>query len=372
MRIQQPSLMFLASVNLTPPGRSQQRSHDDDYLPELIPASSNMLEPLSNDKTLDEQDPFLPASRLLRVIPSTHAEEPSYNIQQQTSSPIRVVAAANARIRYSRLNNYSGRPITVASLDFEVAPSVTCEVALDKAQLHLSDGAVEPLADVPEASNPIICRPRDDVTLVHRLTPEYGPDPNPTTTSMISTLDISLSAVIRLSEDCNPRINMDWRTHVDFSVALNPTFGGPSPALQRSNRPTSLSMTANSLTNANGVSHSARSSLRERAYSITDGGVSISFSGPHSVEIGKPFTWDVFVVNRSMVPRKFALVAIPRRKRADLRKHAARPSSSSVTSRKEDVVAEAVSDDNILHAMQKSAAGQEAELISLSTDIRIG
>ncbi|KAF7594121.1 hypothetical protein BBP40_010120 [Aspergillus hancockii] len=38
----------------------------------------------------------------------------------------------------------------------------------------------------------------------------------------------------------------------------------------------------------------------------------------------------------------------------------------------EDQVAEAVTDDNIVHAMQKSVAGQEADLVCLSTDLRVG
>jgi hypothetical protein len=202
---------------------------------------------------------------------------------------------------------------------------------------------------------------------MYKLTPEYGPETNPSSTAMFSMLDISLGATIIVDNDCKPRISMQWRTNVDFSVALNPTYGGPSPALQRNNRPTSLSVSTQA-----GVPPNNRSSLRERAYSVTDVGVTISFSGPTRVQVGSVFSWDVFIVNRSNVPRKFALIALPRRKRVDPRGHVARPSSSSITSRKEDHVAEAVTDDNIVHARQKSVAGQEVELISLSTDIRVG
>lgn len=370
IRIQHPSLLFIASASLNPTESRQRESRDDDYLPSLVPASTNILQPLSTDKTFRRTGPFLPASRLLRVVPATYSEDPIYNVQQQSGHPIRVVPAAGARIRYSRLNSYSGRPTTVASLDFEVTPFINCDVTFDKAELSLSDGTIEALSDVPGLKPPITCRPRDDVTLVYKLTPENGPDPNPSTTVMVSTLDISLEAVINLAENCQPRIAMRWRTNVDFSMALNPTFGGPSQALQRSNRPTSLPMTPNQ---NSGNPPSNRSSFRERAYSVTDVGVTISFSGPVSVEVGKPFSWGVFVVNRSTVPRKFAMVAIPRRKRTDPRGHVARPSSSSMSNRsKENQVAEAVTDDNIVHAMQKSASGQEAELVCLSTDVRVG
>ncbi|KAJ5160383.1 uncharacterized protein N7482_007387 [Penicillium canariense] len=369
-RIQNPSLLFIASASLNPSETGRQEDPEDDYLPPLVPASTNMLQPLSGDKALVHKEPFLPASRLLRVVPTTYDEDPIYNIQQQHGHPFRVVPAASARIRYSRLNSYSGLPTTVASLDFEVTPFLTCEVSFDRADMDLSEGTIEPLSDVPGLTLPLTCRPRDDVTLVYKLTPEYGPETNPSSTAMMSLLDISLGAVILLSDDCKPRISMQWRTNVDFSLALNPTFGGPSPALQRSNRPTSLSMPQGH--SQAGPTPTNRSSLRERAYSVTDVGVTISFSGPSRVQVGSPFSWDVFIVNRSNIPRKFALIAIPRRKRVDPRGHMARPSSSSISSRKQDHVAEAVTDDNIVHAMQKSVAGQEAELISLSTDIRVG
>ncbi|RHZ65573.1 hypothetical protein CDV55_107364 [Aspergillus turcosus] len=371
IRIQHPSLIFIASASLNLSNSQQQESPDDDYLPPLVPASTNILQPLSTDKALNKIDPFLPASRLLRVVPAQYSEDPIYNVQQQSGHPIRVVPAASARIRYSRLNSFSGRPTTVASLDFEVTPFLNCDVLFDKAELRLSDGKIEALSEDPGLIPPIICRPRDDVTLIYKLTPEYSQDPSPSTTVLVSVLDISLEAVIKVSEDCHPRILMQWRTNIDFSMVLNPTFGGPSQALQRSNRPASLSM-PNQANVSTGGPPPSRGSLRDRASSITDMGVTISFSGPNRVEVGKPFSWEVFIVNRSISARKFAMIAIPRRKRADPRGHVARPSSSSISSRKEDGVAEAVTDDNIVHAMQKSVAGQEAELVCLSTDIRIG
>ncbi|KAJ6023148.1 hypothetical protein N7460_013543 [Penicillium canescens] len=364
IRIQQPSLLFIASASLNPSDGCRQEDSQDDYLPSLVAASTNMLQPLSGDKSISHKEPFLPASRLLRVVPTTYNEDPIYNIQQQHGHPFRVVPAASARIRYSRLNSYTGLPTTIASLDFEVTPFLSSQVSFDKAELHLSEGTIESLSDIPGLALPLTCYPRDDVTLMYKLTPEYGPETNPSSTAMFSMLDISLGATIIVDNDCKPRISMQWRTNVDFSVALNPTYGGPSPALQRNNRPTSLSVSTQA-----GVSPNNRSSLRERAYSVTDVGVTISFSGPTRVQVGSVFSWDVFIVNRSNVPRKFALIALPRRKRVDPRGHVARPSSSSITSRKEDHVAEAVTDDNIVHARQKSVAGQEVELISLSTDI---
>ncbi|KAJ5459286.1 hypothetical protein N7530_011230 [Penicillium desertorum] len=360
IRIHHPSLLFIASTTLNPADARRQEDSEDDYLPSLVPASTNMLQSLSIDKSFKHKEPFLPASRLLRVVPTTYNEDPIYNIQQHHGHPFRVVPAASARIRYSRLNSYTGTPMTVASLDFEVTPYLTCEVAFDKANLHLSEGTIESLSDTPGLALPITCRPRDDVTLMYKLTPEYGPETNPSSTALVSTLDIALEAIILVDDECKPRISMQWRTNVDFSVALNPTFGGAQSSAAKDQPP------------YQSVRVDSRGSLRERAYSVTDVGITISFSGPVRVQVGSVFSWDVFIVNRSNILRKFALIAIPKRKRVDPRGHVARPSSSSITSRKEDQVAEAVTDDNIVHARQKSVAGQEVELISLSTDIRVG
>ncbi|KAJ5489305.1 hypothetical protein N7539_004195 [Penicillium diatomitis] len=369
-RLSNPSLLFIASTSLNPSETTQQEYPDDDYLPPLVPASTNVFQSLSGDRSLAQKEPFLPASRLLRVVPTTASEDPIYNVRQQHGRPFRVVPAASARIRYSRLNIYSGLPTTVASLDFEVTPYLSCDVVFDQAEVRLSEGTLEDLSAVQGLKLPLACRPRDDVTLMYKLTPEYGPETNLSSTAMMSMLDISLGAVILLADDCKPRVTMQWRTNVDFSLPLNPIFGGPSQALQRNNRPTSLPMPQANV--GTGSHPNSRPSLRERAYSVTGAGVTISFSGPTRVPVGIPFSWDVFIVNRSTAPRKFALIAIPRRKRVDPRGHVARPSSSSIASRKEDLVAEAVTDENIVHAKQKAIMGQEAELISLSTDIRVG
>ncbi|RDW76392.1 TRAPP trafficking subunit Trs65 domain-containing protein [Aspergillus mulundensis] len=372
IRIQHPSVIFIASASLNPSDTRQHDSREDVYLPSLVPASTNVLQPLATDPAFGQKEPFLPASRLLRVVPAKYSEDPIYNVLQESGHPTRIVPAASARIRYSRLNSFSGRPTTIASLDFETTPFLNCEVIFDKADLRLSDGSIELLTDGPGLVPPVTCHPRDDVTLIYKLTPEYGPDSRDSTTVSVSTLDISLEAVIKVSENCNPRIMMQWTTNIDFSMALNPNFGAPSQALQRTNRPTSLSTLTNQAGTAPGGAQTSRTSLRERAYSATDMGVTMSFSGPPSVVVGKPFSWNVFIVNRSAAPRKFAMVAIPRRKVANARGHVARPSSSSMTNRRSDQVAEAVTDDNIVHAMQKSVAGQEADLVSLSTDVRVG
>lgn len=357
---------------MSPHDRSVKKVDQDDYLPTLVPASGNVLQSLSGDSYLNISEPFLPASRLLRVVPATHTEDPIHSVKQHSQNLIRIVPATSARIRYSRLNTYSSRLTTIASLDLEVTPYPNCEVIFDKADLTLSDGNIEELSGLPSLCLPIKCQPRDDVTLLYRLTPEYSPEANPSTTAIVNILDISLSAIVQLSNDCKPHLSMQWRTNVDFSMPLNPIFGGPSQAMQRNNRPASLPMTPSTSTVPSGMPGSTKSSFRERAFSIARFGVTVSFSGPTHIEVSRPFRWNVFIVNRSTTPRKFAMVAIPRRKKVDPRRHVARPSSSSVASKKDEQLAEAITDESLIHAMQKNAANQEMELISLSTDVRVG
>lgn len=337
----------------------------DEYLPSGVPASVNVFQPLAG--ALDDPMPYLPASRLLRVVPASQVEELTYNIQQITHYPIRIIPIASARIRYSRVNTFTSKPSTIASLDFEVTPFTNFDVVLEKGDLLFYDGKVEGLTGPGGFSLPVVCRPKDDVTLVYRLTPEFSADSPPSTTASVSVVDISLAAEIRVSEKCHPRILMQWRTNVDFSMPLNPTFGAPSQVLQRTNRPSSLSVgsTQRPSTPSSGQN-------RRKSHQTPDIGITVSFSAPVGVEVGTAFHWDVFIVNRSSKAKKFAMGVVPRRKRTDSRKHIARPSSSSMSNRKENQVAEAVTDENILYAMQKNATPYETELVCLSADVRVG
>jgi hypothetical protein len=339
----------------------------------LTPLPVNLLESLKGDPALAGVDPYLPGSRLSRVIPVTQTEKPSFQIRSKSQRRIRVVPAVSARIRYSRLNTFSSKLITIASLDFEVTPLAYHSVALERAELSLAEGKVETLATGDSLELPVTYRPRDDITFLYKLTPEYGPDVNPPTTAIFDILEISIEARVLVSNLCRPQILMKWKANVDFSMPVNPTFGGPSQGLQRTNRPASIPV-APTVANANGVITPVpnRPAARNRAHSIVDLGVTITFSGPEKVEVGKHFHWDVFIVNHSTKARKLSLVAIPKRRRGDIRKHASKTSSSSVTAQRNDVMAEAVADESIVYAMQKTGAMQGTDLICVSTEVRIG
>lgn len=314
-------------------------------------------------------DPYLPASRILRVIPAPRPEDPVYTVQQSSSSPIRIIPVASARIRYSHPDKPTSSPSQVANLDFEVTPFTTYEVVLDRAELSLADGSVESITEPIGFTPPIKCRARDDITIVYKLTPDWEANPASPTDSINSVLDISLRVTVLISNDCQPRISMSWRTSVDFSAPLKRTSRPSSQDLQRIIRPMSLPVVPDQALKER-VSE-PDSAPNRTSYCPKGSRVTISFSGPLNVEMGKPFHWEVFIVNRSRRTRKFGLSAIPLRKRTNLRRHIARPSSSAASGKGREV-AEAVLDENIIYGKQKDTTPYETELLCLSTDIKIG
>jgi hypothetical protein len=127
----------------------------------------------------------------------------------------------------------------------------------------------------------------------------------------------------------------------------------------------------------------------------------MTFTGPSQpVALGAEFVWTVFVVNRSkpdMPPppsapasvlahhatvaasRKLMLVPIPRRRRNELR--VIRPPSTAtaatlatglLASKRDPLIADAVLDETVVHAMQRNSVVDAAEVVCLSADVRVG
>ncbi|KAI5307011.1 hypothetical protein KEM55_008433, partial [Ascosphaera atra] len=288
LRLQQPLVTFNALVSLDASGLQET---DDVYLPTRVPASSNVFQSLSEQPgQRDYRNIFLPASRLLRVAPTT-LESQGWTVQQQNHRPYPVVPVANARVRYSRVNAVSVRPVTIASVDFEVTPFTPYDVVLEKAELTVPDGSAECTLTTPSFVPPVACRPRDDVTFIYKLTPvEDSYETFTSSTGSVSTLDISLSATVLVSDECRAQVTMQWRTTVDFSMPLNPNFGAPGKFLQRTKRPSNLSVSTVQPGSRPGSAPNNR-----KSHPITESGISVSFSGPDYVEVGKEFHWDVFI-----------------------------------------------------------------------------
>lgn len=381
IRLQGPSVVFSAIANLKPPEQVDVNVIEDEYLPSMVPSGINLLESFSHDQSLGDIKPRLSALRVSRVIPTNHADSNAIRpIKSVPHSPIRVLPALSARVRYARPYGTPSNFSIVASLDIDISPYINSEVVLEKVDFSISEGVVKDLNAGQGMVLPMTCRPRDDVTLLYRA----YPDELETSKSHIKSVDIIITADVHFSPVCTPRVTLRWATSIDFTVPINPTFnsGAPGHTIQRDHRPAQLSISSNhsDASTAASLAVSRPDALpaielttrHHRSSSVPDFGVTMTFTAPATCTIspGKPFTWEVFIVNRSDRPRRLALVVVPRRRRAE-RIATNRPPSTSY-GHKDIQVAAAVMDENILHALQKNSAVEPVDILCLSTDVRIG
>jgi hypothetical protein len=383
LRLQNPSVVFAASAHLKPGEQLQNETLKEEYLPSQIPSGINLLEAFSDDPEMGGIKPRLSALRISRVTPAIQASiellRPLKNISRQS---VRVFPAINARVRYSRPNTTPTNPSVIASLDVDITPFANCEITLREVNLKINGGSVEDLNIVSGMTLPVTTLPQDDLTFLYRLLPD---DLDATAKSQVRILEISITATANVSAVCQPRILMQWTTSLDFTPPVNPGFGHATQPIQRPHRPAQLSIgggsafetpTASSLavTRPDALPSIDVTTRHSRNSSIADFGVTMTFSGPTAdipIYAGVPFVWSVFIVNRSDRPRKLALMVIPKRRRTEAR--ITRPPSTGYGgSRRDPKVADAIVDENIVHAMQKNSAVDSTEIVCMSTDTRVG
>ena len=381
MRLQSPMIVFKPSATLRPIQEEWTKEIRDPALPSGVPASINVLESLKGDPTLQGAVPKLSASRLASVKPKTYDNPISDGaLKMNAQKAFRALPAISSRVRYSKSNGPHGKPSVIACLDLETAPFSKDDIKLTELDMQLSDGSAEKLGKGHAPMLPLICKAKDNPVFLYRLTPNEALHGSSSSTST-RTFMITVHAVVLVSDACYPSIEMRWKTSVDFSTALNPTYGAPGQSMQRPRRPSSLSRTpaAASATKRPVLSGEADSSstpganeARERVVSASDFGVSITFMAPRAVQVGQPFSWDVMVLNRSSKPRELILTVIPKRRKGPGGGHTARASPSPAGGHENSSTAEIVVDENVLYAMQRNAWKDAAHIVSLSTDVRIG
>ncbi|KAH8808231.1 TRAPP trafficking subunit Trs65-domain-containing protein [Xylogone sp. PMI_703] len=381
LRLQNPSIVFSATANLKPAEQVENGILRREYLQTQVPSGLNLLEAFGDDPALNGVVPRLSALRVSRVTPATQSAidrmRPLKNISRRS---IKVYPAINARVRYSRPNSTPSNLSVMAMLDVDITPFSNCEVTLTEVKMGMMGGTIESLDTVGELPLPMTCRPQDDVTFLYLATPD---DMDITNKSAVRRIDISIAAQVNVVPDaCQPQISMQWTTSLDFTPPVNPGYGTPAQPIQRAHRPSQLSITSpiDPTPTASNLAITRPDSLptielttRQERLSSVDFGVTMSFTAPPSDQPlypGIPFAWSVFVVNRSERPRKLAIFAIPKRRRTETR--TMRPASTGSHHRKQHDIADAVVDDNIVHAMQRSAAMETTEVVCLSTDTRIG
>ena len=293
----------------------------------------------------------------------------------------RGLPAISSRVRYSKSNIKDGRLSVIASLDVEIGAFSDEDISINYVNMELSEGsAVDMGRGIAPPLLPLTCRPKDNPTFLFSLTPD-GPDLDGNNQSSAKTVLVTVHATVLISKTCRPSIEMRWKTGVDFSTASNPLYGAPAPSMQRPNRPSSLHKTSSSA-HDDSLPASARGrpsssevgsvDQRQRVGFVTDFGISINFTAPEHVYVGRLFSWDLLVLNRSTETRQLALIIIPRRRKGFAGTHSSTSSSSSVKVRKDREFADAVIDENTLYAMHRNAGHDAIQVISMSTDVRVG
>lgn len=338
----------------------------DDYLPSRVPTALNLLQSFENDPALTDIHPRLSALRINKIAPTAPVSKelvrPIRNGQRRL---FRALPALIWRMRYSKVQASLSDTSLMASLELEVAYMTGYPITIDDVRLSLRGGHVKCISD--NGGVPRTHKPGDQLVYLYKITPNVAPDGSlffgPE--SYFMTLDIK--ANVLASAECRPVVTINWQTAVDFLAEQNTGLVKvahrlSNPALQLPNESELDSLSTHD------------DGQRAENYQNKVVNITLTISGPSHVTVGETFHWKIFIVNRSDKARKLAVLVIPRRKR-DYEKHKQQSSTSSLEKHRADrkgLIASAVLDENIVYAKQKSARTEAADLLCLTTDVRVG
>ncbi|KAK0618550.1 TRAPP trafficking subunit Trs65-domain-containing protein [Bombardia bombarda] len=413
IRLQAPTIVFSASASLKISDDSDQAGGPSNgYMESCLPSGLNLLESFADDPMLGGVKPQLSAVRVSRVAPVTQINGPPRLLKGLQKLRMKIYPAVHPRVRFSRPNTTPPSPALIALLEVDFTPFFDCEIVLNKIALKVTDGTVEDLNTQDGMGLPLSCVAHDHLTFIYRLAPQQL---DVTTKSRARDLDIAIEATALVSSEgpniCLPRLTLNWTTNLDFTLPVNPGFGQPmTQPIQRSHRPSQLSiggagdvqsLVSPSVSRPDALPSLEASTARTTETTIQDFGITMTFTGPDQpIYAGEEFSWSVFVVNRSRQDglhpestgpdntpgagaaaagggggtsalRKLALVAVPKRRRNELRV-VRPPSTAGPGSKREPLIADAVLDENVVHAVQRSSLVGSTELVCLSADVRVG
>jgi hypothetical protein len=371
-RFHKPAVYFQPTASFKPASTPKKTDPQDEYLPSRMPTALNLLQAFESDPALAGVHPRLSAMRINKIAPSAApvVREMVRPIRSGQRLLFRVLPALIWRIRYAKVQTSLSDLSLMASLDLEIASYATYDVRIKMVDLTLHGGDVKLFANMENSD--LAHKPGDQLTYLYKIKPDIAPDGTPALGSKGHFLTMTVSAEVLMSETCHPNIAIEWKTPVDFTAAAEQT---PS-MIKTAHRLSTPATQASKATNPDALpAHDTQSQASDEAANNAIN-ITLTISGPSKVTVGEIFTWDVFIVNRSDKVRKLAVLVIPKRKRDFEKQHVSRPSTSSVDGQhkagKKELLATAVVDENIVYAKQKSARTETAELICLTTDIRLG
>ncbi len=371
IRLHSPMISFIISGTLKP---ADTPTSDDPYLTSGSATLPNLLESLVVSPKYPGLDPRIPALRL--SLGSSHFHEAASKNIMLKINPVaifRVIPALSARIKYHAWGHHTNKPALIASLEIETATYMSTEVTITAVQMQLSDGVAKDLSTQGTLILPLRCQPKDNPVFL------FGLFPNERVLDGFSTsriLNIAIEANVMISESCRPSIQMHWTTMVGFPAALNASQGAPGQSIQRRPQSPSLPVTANQ-ENAHNSAQTSQpimdnlDSIRQEVASTADPSITIDFTVPHEIWVGEPFSLCLSILNRSSKPRNLAITVIPKRRRGNIKSHLSKASSSSLGVCKDNGITEVIAEENLLYAMQHSAAMGSPELVLLTTDLKI-
>lgn len=318
--------------------------------------------------------PRLFTKRVSQIAPAVQTVAKSVCLLKCTpSKPLRIYPAIHVGIRYSKLLAVSSDTGVIASLEIATTQFADCEVIIKHLGLNIKEGWVEDLFTRFGLLLPVVCLPKDIITFTYFLLPNELDTKSP-----VRDVEISIIAVASLSDVCQPLIEMCWTSSLSFIPPINPGFGAPISSIKRSHRPFQLSIDNNSLDPKMKISELEASTPSpmtvglQSSPSVTDFGITVTITSSfisNPIYPGVPFTWNVFISNRSDQKRKIALSVLCDACLSG--QSQSQDASLSDLYQLDFKVANAVVDRDILLKMQKSSC-RAAEIICLTSTQEIG
>ncbi|UZP44358.1 hypothetical protein NXS19_012170 [Fusarium pseudograminearum] len=367
-RVSTPAITFTASASLKPELSTDIIGKGSGYLQSGVPSGFNLLESFGSDAALGGVKPRLSALRVSRVAPVTRSQDVTKHIRALPQIEHRIFPVIHTRIRFSRPTTSPTSSAVIALLEVDFTSHFDCEIALDRIDLSILDATIENLNDDAGMQLPLACVSHDHITFLYRITPRQH---DVTVKNPMRELDITISATAQVVPGrCTPIMTMSWTTQLDFTLPVNPGYGSATAGtgIVRAHRPSQLSITGQAvhpLISPSVIRPDALPTL-EAATSNTEAsvaelGITMTFTGPSEpVHPGQIFSWTVYIVNRatdktSVPPRKLALVAIPKRRRGEVRM--TRPPSVGGRRQGQKDVADAVTDESVFMHYRKTPPG---------------
>lgn len=359
-RFHKPAIYFQPTASLKPDVTARKTKSQDDYLPSRVPPALNLLQSFEHDPALAGIHPRLSAMRISKIAPSAPlAREMARPIKTGQRPLFRVVPPLMWRTRLAKVHTSMSDLSLMASLDVEVASYTTYSAKIKKVDMVLHGGEIESLTSIDTSTT---YSPGDQLSYLYKATPDLNSEGVPALGSKGHILTVHIEAQILVSEECRPNVAIQWKTAVDFASEQQSTL------IKAAHRLSSASH-AGSIKSPDAL---PAHDTQEQSAPSTAINLTLTISGPPTVQVGELFQWDVFIVNRSDKTRRLAIMVIPKRRRDA---HRPQSSASSVGGHgfdNKELLAPAVLDENIVYGRQKGAKTECTELVCLTTDIRLG